>query len=138
MGLYPLDKYTFMHFICGYFITSTLLPTYPLVSMSITNILHLITELVVENEVTDTGIRIESNVNHATDIIAFLIGSILGVIYGCPFYDKKENAMRRVIVFCIMILITIQEVMREVLPLTWPISPAFRPYTIFGLEVSWV
>jgi hypothetical protein len=29
MGVHPIDKYTFMHFICGYFVTSKLLPTYP-------------------------------------------------------------------------------------------------------------
>lgn len=138
MGLYPIDKYTVMHFICGYFVTSTLLPSYPLTSLSIANMMHLITELIIENEVTDTGEQIESTINHTTDIIAFFIGSILGVLYGCPFYAQKENIRQRIIVFSIMILITIQEVMREFLPRTWPISPAFNPYSVFGYKVSWV
>jgi hypothetical protein len=139
MGVHPIDKYTFMHFICGYFVTSTLLPTYPLTSLSITNIIHLITELIIENEIiTDTGQQIESTINHTTDIIAFFIGSLLGVLYGCPFYAQKENIQQRIIVFSIMILITIQEVMRELLPRTWPISAAFNPYSVFGYKVPWI
>lgn len=138
MGLHPIDKYTFMHFICGYFVTSTLFPTYPLASISIANIMHLITELTIENEITDTGKQIESAINHTTDIFAFLIGSILGVLYGCPFYAQKENTKQRIIVFSIMIIITIQEVMREFFPRTWPISPAFNPNTIFGYKVAWI
>jgi len=138
MGLHPIDKYTFMHFICGYFVTSTLFPSYPLASISTANIMHLITELTIENEITDTGQQIESAINHTTDIFAFLIGSILGVLYGCPFYTQKENTKQRIIVFSIMIIITIQEVMREFFPRTWPISPAFNPNTIFGYKVSWI
>jgi hypothetical protein len=135
MGLLALDIWTFMHFICGYFVTSVLLPTYPLASLSISNILHLITELVVENGVTDKGVQIESPINHTTDIIAFVIGSILGVIFGCPFYANPDNMTRRLIVAGIMALITTQEVMRELLPHTWPISPAYHGSMVFGYDV---
>lgn len=134
MGLDYIDLWTFVHFASGFLFTSTLLPSHPGMSLVISNIGHLLSEI-NENDYSDSGVELENTINHIRDIIAFFIGSLLGYFYGCQFYNMDQNQTTRWVIIVILLLITINEVMRESFPLTWPISPAFKPYTFFGYDV---
>jgi hypothetical protein len=137
MGLDYIDEWTFVHFISGFLFTSTLTPSYPLLSVIITNTGHGISELWSENDHNgDTGEHIENLANHYSDMVAFFLGSLIGYFYGCQYYNKNENATTRWVILIIMILLSINEFMRELLPRTWVFSPAFKPFTIFGYDLK--
>jgi hypothetical protein len=134
MGLDYIDEWSFFHFASGFILTSTLLPSHPTASLVISNIGHLLSEL-TENNYSDTGEPLENTINHMSDITVFLIGSLLGYFFGCHYYNKSDNQTIRWIILIIMGFLSIHEVMREIFPLTWPISPAFKRNLFFGYDV---
>ena len=70
MGKKFFDLWTVGHFIFGFLSTSTLLPSSPILSAIITNLFHLINELMEKSE-SPEGKILETDVNHLGDIIFF-------------------------------------------------------------------
>lgn len=118
-----LDWWTLGHFLCGVVASSTIYPTKPLISLAIANTFHLIGEL-LEKKYNDKGEIISSFGNNVTDIIAFLLGSILGLYF--TKYTIKYPIVRWILLV-ILILIFIQEAMREIFPDTWFFDSANKP-----------
>ena len=54
MGIKYFDFWTILHFMVGFLSTSTLLPSKPIISAIVVNILHLINEL-IENSQSPNG-----------------------------------------------------------------------------------
>jgi hypothetical protein len=126
MGKNFFDAWTIAHFICGFLSTSTLLPSYPIFSAIITNILHLIGELAEHYESPD-GVVLETDINHLGDILFFFFGSILGVMYGTKLFINPKYKYIRYIILFILIIIYITELGRELFPYNWPFDSAFKP-----------
>jgi len=127
MGTSVFDFWSILHFLCGFFSTSTLIPTNPYLSALITNIIHFFSELSEQNKNPDTNEILESNINHITDIIFFFIGSILGILYGYKLFIKNDTI--RYIVLFILLIIFLQELLREILPYTWIFDSAYSLQT---------
>lgn len=121
MGVKFLDLWTIMHFLSGVFITATLLPSNPTASLIIANILHFISEMLENNE-DPNGKVLETNINHFGDIIAFFIGSLIGL--NLTDYMLENTTVRYFILF-VFTIISIQEIGREVFPYNWPFGSAF-------------
>jgi len=125
MGIEFLDIWTVMHFLSGVFITATLIPSNPCASLIVCNILHFISEC-IENNKDPTGKVLETNINHFGDIIYFFMGSLVG--YNLTEYFV-ENPCQRYIVLFICIIISVQEIGRELYPHNWPFGGAFSKFS---------
>ena len=114
MGIAIVDKHTIGHFGCGslgYYILYN-----QNVSISknfyIANGLHLLMELLEHNK-DPMGRVLESNINHLTDIIAFLIGWILAYLFKIEKYIPQTFYP----VICIFMIYTVTlETVRELYP----------------------
>ena len=131
MGLEFFDFWTVIHFMWGIIFTSVLSPSRPILSAVIANVVHLLMEL-VENNHDGKKNLLESDVNHIGDIIAFLLGSILGSIYGTKYFSQPGTEIARYVLLSICIIAFIQEVGRELFPETWWISPSYHENRYFG------
>tara|TARA_Y100000817_G_C16794714_1_gene516819 strand:+ start:23 stop:412 length:390 start_codon:yes stop_codon:yes gene_type:complete len=111
-GLY--DKYTKFHFVSGT-ISYLLLKTQKLSTKKnflYANTLHLLLELFEHNK-TPEGRILETNGNHLSDIIVFLIGWLLG------FYINLEHYVPTFItpfLWIFLIYVFLHEILRELYP----------------------
>ena len=85
MGLPAFDIHTSDHFIGGFLSVIAFSPAFqtkPLMLLIVVNIAHLLIELVEKTRCENRkNIVLESMPNHALDMVSFLVGSILGVMF---------------------------------------------------------
>ncbi len=124
MGISIFDGWSILHFLCGFFSASALIPANPYLGAIISNIIHLFVELVEKDKIPATNEMLESNINHITDVIFFFLGSILGILYGYKLFINNKTL--RYFVLVILFLAFLQETLREVFPDTWFIGPAYQ------------
>ena len=126
MGARIVDAWTVGHFLFGIISTMSILPSKVIYSILIGNVLHGINELFIEKDfVKGTNIQLESMPNHIGDMAAFLVGSLLGIFL--TKYTLKYPALRWGLLI-VLILVGINEIMRELFPRTWPFDPAYHNY----------
>ena len=126
MGKLFFDLWTVGHFFFGVLTTSALIPSNPLLSLIITNVIHLLMEL-NENNIDETnGNILETKENHIGDIIFFFLGSLIGFVYGYHMFEK--NYILRITVLLLSALTLLQEVLREIYPYDWYFDSAYKPF----------
>lgn len=119
MGSGTIDIYTFLHFLSGIMATYVLYPNDIYISFILSNIGHFIMEVYEQNIHPDTGVRLETDTNHVTDIIAFFFGSIIAIVLYQVLTEKylcKTNVLLRIILLFIVGLIVLFEISREIFP----------------------
>lgn len=112
MGLKYLDKWTYGHFMCGFFSRIIIFRNDRNKSFLFANGGHLFIEILEKNE-TPEGHKLESYKNHLTDCIAFLLGWLI-----MDFYFKKpirNNILLRILKV-IFGFILFSELTRELFP----------------------
>ena len=127
MGVKVADWWTLLHFLYGVITTMSVSPRNPWFGILIGNIAHAYGESLEGNY--REGVLVESDKNHAGDMAAFLLGTLVG-IYFTPFTIKYPIARWILLVF--LILTAIQEFGREKWPESWPFDPANNPFGWFG------
>lgn len=127
MGLDAVDAWTLGHFIFGIIATIAICPEHPGIGILTGNIGHAYMEAMEKNY--RKGVLVEADRNHYGDLVAFLMGSLVG-IYFTPFTIKYPIV--RWILVAILIIVVIQEWGREKWPEKWPFDPAENPFHWFG------
>jgi hypothetical protein len=127
MGVKTFDGWTILHFLYGVIATMAIAPRHPCIGIFIGNLGHAYGEALEDNY--RKGVLVESDRNHAGDIVAFLFGSFIGV-YFTPITIKYPAI--RWILLAILILTAIQEFGREMWAEDWPFDPANKPFHWFG------
>jgi hypothetical protein len=135
MGLVYVDFWTFIHFLWGILFTSVLFPFSPELSVVISNVFHLILEM-VENDYGVNNEHLESTENHIGDLIAFLLGSLVAYFFVCKYFTQKGTETLRWTLFILALLAFIQEMGREIFPETWFLSPSYYKRRVFGYDVN--
>ena len=124
MGVKFTDFWTIMHFLFGVITTMALVPSKPMLSLVLGNVLHGSMEF-TERDYDQNGKVLESRVNHVGDVLAFALGSIVGLW----FTDYTvQNPTLRYILLAVIIIAFVQEVSRELWPDTWPLDGAHNPF----------
>ena len=126
MGKNIFDFWSLGHFLFGIITTSALIPSQPMISLIITNLVHLSMELIENNVNEKTGEVLETEVNHLSDILFFYIGSLIGFFYGYPIFEKYF--ILRVFVLILSALTYLQEILREIYPHDWYFDSAYKPF----------
>jgi len=119
MALIAYDVWTLFHFLSGILITYVLFPQDIFISFILANIGHFIIELSEKNIRPEDGKVIESDTNHAIDIIAFLLGSIICLILYLWLparFLAVENTTLRLLLISLAGGAAIFETMREFFP----------------------
>jgi len=124
MGIRVFDGWSILHFISGFLSTSALIPTHPYLSAVITNIIHLMVELIEKEKNPYTNEILESTINHITDVIFFFIGSVLAILYGHKLFINNQPS--RYFVLILMFFCFSQETLRELFPYNWIIGPTYQ------------
>lgn len=122
MGTKIFDIYSLGHFVCGIIVTSILFPNSPILSLVISNALHLLFELLEKDINPHNGKILESGINHLSDIVFFFVGSLIGL--HLTKYMTKHTVIR-IILLVVSSLVGIQELGRELFPDKWPIYSAY-------------
>ena len=127
MGLEYFDVFTIGHFVFGVLATAAICPEYPMIGMLTGNIIHAY----MESTELDyrRGVQVESWKNHLTDLIAFFLGSIVGIFFA-PY--MLVHPVLRWTTVGIMMIAMIQEWGREKWPESWPFDSANHPFGWFG------
>jgi len=126
MGKLFFDIWTVGHFFFGVLTTSALIPSKPLLSLIITNLIHSFMEYNENNINEINGDILQTTENHLGDIIFFFLGSLIGFFYGYRMF--KNNYILRIIVLYLSALTLFQEVFREIYPLDWYFDSAYKPF----------
>ena len=77
MGVGIYDYWSAGHFLGGYLSRAVIFPNNPLLSLIISNVVHLLIELNEVNISSDTKVEYESTKNHISDCVFFLVGWII-------------------------------------------------------------
>jgi hypothetical protein len=128
MDLNPeiFDIWSIGHFLSGFFLSLTIWPNNIFYSIIISNIIHIFAEY-VENFEDPDGYVLQTLKNKISDVVFFLIGSILSIPFVIYFQNNK-NIVLRYILIIIFLVIGIQEIGKEIFPYSWFYSPAFNAY----------
>ena len=121
MTKHAIDYWTFGHFIWGIIAVLSIYPENKWISFSIANLLHMIIEG-IEQPRHPNGEVLESISNHIGDILAFLVGSFIGL--SLTKFTEKNKKIRAILIIINIIIFT-QEIGREIFPFNWPIGKAF-------------
>ena len=117
MGKKILDKHSIRHFIFGslsfVLVKSINIPIY--LNFILTNGVHLLIEL-IENNISPTGKILETNINHISDIVLFLLGWSLAYYYNLYKFYKKFPSIIKIILWLILSFEIIHEIYREINP----------------------
>ena len=115
MGNSAYDMYTLAHFVFGIFATYSLWPDDIYVSFVLSNVVHFFIEIAEKNQHPQTKKILESDTNHATDIFAFFIGSIIAVILSSIWPIENYSYVRPVL-FLLVSFVFLLEFTREIFP----------------------
>ena len=107
MGLSFVDIHTVGHFIGGVISRLVIFPNNIRLSFIISNIGHLIIELLEKNK-NSNGIIVETSINHLGDILFFLLGWIIANYY----YIKLPNNIYYILLIVLLIICS-KEILRE-------------------------
>jgi hypothetical protein len=110
----PIDIWTFGHFIGGFVSSFIIFPKKPVLSFTVSNLLHLFLELNEEYIDPLTQNKINSYKNSGGDIIAYFIGWFLGFILINKLKIKINNTIYIILLISYIIGCT-SEYIREVL-----------------------
>ncbi len=133
MGVKAVDHWTIGHFMMGVLTTMFLCPYHPGVGILVGNIVHAYIESVEKDY--RKGVLVESQSNHAGDLIAFFVGSLVGIFF-TPFTIRYP--ILRWIIMIVVVLWAIQEWGREQFPKSWPFDKANNPFGWFGTVTALV
>ena len=90
MGYY-FDIFSIFHFIGGFLTTLVIYPDDRRVALILANCIHFITECSELSECSHNGNVSKIMDDHISDILLFLIGSIIAVFAWDKIYEKFEN-----------------------------------------------
>ena len=133
MGVKLVDWWTLIHFLFGVMATMAICPQHPGTSILLGNIAHAYLESVEKHY--RKGVQVESTRNQVGDLMAFLLGSLVGV-YLTPFTIKHPTVRWIMLIF--IVIAVIQEWGRETWPGKWPIDAANSPFGWFGTVTALV
>ncbi len=127
MGVKAVDWWTLGHFMMGMLTTISVSPRHPGVGILLGNIAHAYLESLEDNY--RKGVLVESEVNHKVDLLAFLIGSFVGIFF--TFITIRYPILRWMILIFV-VWWAVQEWGREKFPDKWYFDRANSPFGWFG------
>jgi hypothetical protein len=133
MGVQAADWWSVVHFLYGVMATMAIAPRHPGIGILVGNMIHAYGEALEKNY--RKGDLVESDKNHAGDIVAFLLGSFIGV-YFTPI--TINYPVIRWVILIWLILSTVQEFGREIWAEKWPFDAANKPFHWFGTVTALV
>ncbi len=127
MGVQAADWWTLGHFVMGILTTISVSPRHPEIGILVGNIVHAYVESLEQNY--RKGVLVESPANHKGDLLAFLMGSFIGVYF--TFITIRYPILR----WLILAFVTwwaVQEWGREKYPDKWYFDKDNSPFGWFG------
>lgn len=117
MGKKLWDKYSIRHFIFGslsfVLVKSINIPIY--LNFILTNGVHLLIEL-IENNISPSGKILETNINHISDIVLFLLGWSLAYYSNLYKFYNKIPTIIKIIFWILLCKEFVKESLREIYP----------------------
>tara|TARA_B100000902_G_scaffold344754_1_gene350328 strand:- start:571 stop:1005 length:435 start_codon:yes stop_codon:yes gene_type:complete len=118
MGEGIVDRFSIEHFLYGslsFLLFKSI--NYPIyLNFIITNGFHLFMELIIENNISPTGKILESNINHVSDIIFFLLGWLIAFYFNFYKFFKKFPLIIKIILWIFLLMGGMWEIFREIYP----------------------
>lgn len=115
MAIEPFEINSIGHLFGGILSRIVIFPNNRITSLLVGYLIHLIIEL-LENNYCPKGKKLESNINHISDLIFYLLGWLFADYIYCKLKINHINIFLYVFLLILFTYYNLKEIMREVLP----------------------